>query len=225
MRKFAFLNLLILQMKIFERWTFEQVEETFDIKRVKKLEALENWLKAEYQPNTEQKKRIEHLKTRLQENAEIWNEDELKFYFLGLLVDLVEFDQEDYKFKSFLQRKLSGYIGDMALSGVVDFMVAKGKQEPKHPFFFLHEYKQERKRENDPLGQLLIAMVVAQNENNNDAPILGAYVTGRLWFFVILEGKKYSVSMAYDATQEDIFQIFAILQQAKALILAQVSKK
>ena len=108
-------------------------------------------------------------------------------------------------------------------SGNVDFVIATGKVEPKHPFFFIHErnaarYKQEKKKDNDPLGQLLVAMVTAQIRNNDDRPILGSYIVGRFWFFVILDKSEYSVSLAYDATQADILNIFAILRRAKAYI-------
>ena len=89
-------------------------------------------------------------------------------------------------------------------SGRVEWMVCTGKQRPRKPFFFLQEYKPEKVANNDPLGQLLIAMVDAQFRNSSpDLPLYGCYNIGRMWFFVFLEGKEYGVSRAYDATQED----------------------
>jgi hypothetical protein len=69
-------------------------------------------------------------------------------------------------------------------------------------------------------------MVAAQVQNADEKPILGCYVSGRNWFFVILDGKKYSVSSAYDATDEvKIKQILAILsyfkEQAEAYFSSQ----
>ena len=58
-------------------------------------------------------------------------------------------------------------------------MLAKGKMIPKIPYFCLHEYKQENRRENDPLGQLLIGMVTAQAKSEGELPIYGCYVSGR----------------------------------------------
>ncbi len=110
------------------------------------------------------------------------------------------------------------------LHGKVDFMLAQGRQEPRQPFFCLQEYKQENRRDNDPRGQLLAAMVAAQANNVPDLPIYGAYVSGRNWFFVLLEGTEYTVSPAYDAAQEDVFQVFAILSECKNEIVA-LSKK
>jgi hypothetical protein len=73
--------------------------------------------------------------------------------------------------------------------------------------------------DSDPLGQLLVAMVVAQLHNDNDMPIYGCYVVGRLWFFVMLQNKEYSVSLAYDATKTDeLNEIFAILSEVKFVI-------
>jgi len=104
------------------------------------------------------------------------------------------------------------------LSGVVDFFVATGKRYPKHPYFFIHEFKKEHESSGDPLGLLLIAMVAAQKLNNNLKPIYGCYVMGRLWFFVVLEGLDYSTSLAYDATKNDIKEIFSFLKKTKGMI-------
>jgi hypothetical protein len=103
-------------------------------------------------------------------------------------------------------------------------MVAQGKQIPRHPFFFLHEYKSEKASGNDPLGQLLIAMVYAQKENADNRPLYGVYVLGRFWFFVLLEDKIYSVSPAFDATKtEDLATILANMEKVKAGIHKQLN--
>jgi hypothetical protein len=203
-------------MKPFERWTFEDVEDTFSIKRVKNHPTLTAWLDALYEADEFVEKRLAKLQERLLNNVEAWNEEELKYQFLGLLMDLVDMDNE--KYKAFLGRKLSANFKDEILSGNVDFVIATGKVEPKHPFFFIHEYKQEKKKDNDPLGQLLVAMVTAQIRNNEDRPIMGCYIVGRFWFFVILDANQYSVSLAYDATQDDIKNIYAILKKARNYI-------
>ena len=71
-------------------------------------------------------------------------------------------------------------------------------------------------------------MIAAQQANKAvgiQNPLYGVYVTGRFWFFVILDGNKYMESLAYDATQEDIFQIFAMLKKAKYYIEEQLDEK
>ncbi|MCU0445382.1 MAG: hypothetical protein MUE85_10725 [Microscillaceae bacterium] len=63
-------------------------------------------------------------------------------------------------------------------------------------------------------------MVDAQIRNNTlEKPLYACYNIGRIWFFVILVGKEYGVSRAYDATQTDDFtDMVAILQKVKVYI-------
>ena len=82
----------------------------------------------------------------------------------------------------------------------------------------MHEYKPEKRRDNDPLGQLLIAMVAAQKVNQDNQPIYGIYVNGRNWFIVLLEGSEYAVSNPYVITTDDIFSLFALLLYFKGLM-------
>ncbi len=83
------------------------------------------------------------------------------------------------------------------------------------PYFFIHEYKREIDASGDPLGQLLIAMVGAWRQNEETFPLYGCYVVGRNWFFVLLEDNQYAVSNAFNSTQDDIFQIYSILEEIK----------
>ncbi|MCU0446056.1 MAG: hypothetical protein MUE85_14195 [Microscillaceae bacterium] len=157
-----------------------------------------------------QKKRV-NLKC-----TQVWNEDELKFMFISPLMRLVNFDSPYYKI--FTQRKFSAIINNWELNGVFDLVVSKGEQHPKQPYFFLHEYKQERKKENDPLGQLLAAMIVAQNKNEKSIPLYGCFVVRRYYYFVALQDKAYSVSNSLNATEDDLFQIFKMFRFVKQKI-------
>jgi hypothetical protein len=209
-----------MKKKNFETWNFEEVEDTFGILRIRSdFKLLKDWLCANYKTNDLEKLTIENLRFQIQENVDTWNEDELKFFFIGPLVALIGYDIVNYK--GFTQRPLSAKFEDLDIeaTGRVEFLLAKGRQNPKQPFFCLHEYKQENRRDNDPLGQLLVSMVVAQTKNNINIPIYGSYVSGRSWFFVVLFQKEYSVSRAYDATQvQDILQIFNCLTDLKIII-------
>lgn len=106
------------------------------------------------------------------------------------------------------------------LRGRVEMVVATGKQRPQTPFFFLNEYKAQRKVVTDPQGQLLIAMLAAQAKNTGlRLPIYGMYNIGQFWFFVVLAGKEYTTSKAFDATDPvDLKQIINALQYVKAHI-------
>jgi hypothetical protein len=145
---------------------------------------------------------------------------------VGDILNLANFIPSNFRkpiifgYKIFAQRPMSvKYANDtQKTEGLVEFMLAKGKQTPKKPHFFLHEYKPEKRRENDSLGQLLIAMVASQKINQDNMPVYGIYVNGRNWFFVILEDKNYAVSNAYNITDSDIYQLFAILQYIRNLM-------
>jgi hypothetical protein len=198
--------------KSFEQWLYEDVERAFGLTRLF-VHPFFNILKEQIVTLTSyQGEQLEVLRVRLFENVDAWNEDELKFMFISPLINIVDYKSNNYKI--FTQRPMSVTYenGTKTTAGKVEFMIATGKQTPRKPFFFLHEYKQENRRDNDPLGQLLIAMVAAELQNADEKPLFGCYVSGRNWFFVLLDGKEYSVSAAYDASDDiKIKQILAIL--------------
>jgi hypothetical protein len=165
-------------------------------------------------PKHSKREAIDELKTLAFMYIDSWNEDEYKFMFISQLLGLVRFVSPHYKV--FMQRPMSIRYDNNTkkTEGNVEWMLARGIQNPKQPYFFLHEYKPE-KRDNDPLGQLLIAMVTAQVANADDMPIYGIYVNGRNWFLVVLIGKKYAVSSAYDIASDSIFDLFAILEHLR----------
>lgn len=204
-------------MRSFDTWTYEQVEDSFGLVPLRTNDTFEHWLKAEgYEPDAAEKVILDKYRNLLFDEVKNWNEDELKLFFIGPLLSLINFYTPN--FKAFAQKNLSIETPEVSASGKVDFLLARGKVIPKLPYFCLHEYKQENRRDNDPLGQLLIAMVAAQYKNEMKMPIYGSYVSGRNWFFVLLDNKNYILSNAYNASDEDIYQIFAILKKCKALI-------
>jgi len=203
-------------MPTFGSYNYEQVEDTFGIEKVNNLPLLEEWLSATLEIDEMHRFMLNRLKTHLLEQVLNWNEDEVKMFFIGPLIELARVETKD--FKPFTQRFLAATLNGIEVNGRVDFMIAKGKRTAKPPYFCIHEYKQETDSDGDPLGQVLIAMLAAQALNEQKIPILGAYILGRNWFFVVLTDKTYAMSDAYVATSEDIFQIFAILQKSKEII-------
>ncbi len=93
-----------------------------------------------------------------------------------------------------------------------------GNNLQKSHFSFGIEYKKQADTSNDPLGQLLAGMVAAQTMNPHSHPIYGVYIIRRHWYFVLLDGKIYAESLAYDATKDDIMTIVAILRRTKEII-------
>jgi hypothetical protein len=205
-----------MRKKNFETWTYEEVEDTFSLVKLSSFDLFDQWLAAAHEPDHVRTVLMDEIRKDLIEYANSWNEDELKMCFISPLIALIHYSNPQYKI--FTQRNLSAKFEDLGVeaNGRIEWLISKGKQKPKQPFFCLHEYKQENRMDSDPLGQLLVAMVVAQFTNDIPLPIYGCYVVGRLWFFVLLQGNEYSVSLAYDATKEDeLKQIFAVLSEVK----------
>ena len=139
-----------------------------------------------------------------------WNEVELENKFISPMIVLSE--TADEKCSYFLERELSTTIDEYDLSGKVDGMIATGFRSPKKPYFCLNEYKRGTDPDGDPKGQALIAMLVAQRLNDNQAPIFGCFVIGRIWQFMILEGNQYTISRDFSCVDNEVFDIFRILK-------------
>jgi hypothetical protein len=211
-------------MKPFERWKYEEVELTFGTERVKKHPVLDAWLEADEPADDFEKRILLMYHEQLVQKVDAWNEDELKFFFIAHIITLVNFTKPKV-YSSFTQRTITAKRTDLQgnevdLRGRIEFFVARGEQIPRQPFFFLHEYKPLNKTTpSDPLGQLLIAMMATQTLNDNTRPLFGAYVTGKLWNFVVLKDNQYAVSASFDAIREDeLFKIFSILKRCKSYI-------
>lgn len=207
----------------FEQWYDEDIEEVFGIEKVRSEIhlKLQEWLQIEKVFGLN--KRVMLLQNLLLENVDAWNEEELKMLFISPLLSEVNFNFFPH-YKVFLERKATIKTGTVEAQGKIEWMVAQGRHRPKSSFFFLHEYKREGGGTYNPLGQLLVAMVYAQTENEGNFPIYGSYVVGRLCFFVVLDDKKYAVSRAYDATQDDdLPQIIENLKKVKKYIHQQLN--
>jgi len=210
-------------MKSFESWIIDEIESVFEINHVRNHKLLVDWVNCEVTITDINRSFLDLYKEKLYNNANFWNEDELKMNFISPIIMLVDFITN--KFKPFSQRSLSLKTDKVETSGIVDFMIATGKSRPQAPFMFLHEYKQQHpSKKNDPIGQLLIAMLAAQAKNENNFPVYGVLIEGRFWYFFILIDKQYMVSDAFDATTNDIYQIYSILYKVKEYINQLVTK-
>jgi len=203
-------------MKSFSKWTILEVDDEFQVEQQKSSQLLQDWLDHEETISQGEVETLLELQSNLIEHVYNWNEYELQFKFIAQLLLLVKFDQKEYQ--SFMERVISAPYKDNTISGDIDFMVARGRRAPRIPYFFLHEHKKDVNSSGDPLGQLMIAMIAAQILNGDQHPVYGAYVVGRAWHFVILEDKQYAVSLAYDATKDEIKNIFCILKRVKEII-------
>jgi hypothetical protein len=204
-------------MSNFKSWTRDKLSDRFGLEQTFENLVLQEWLAQKTDIDAFEKESLQRIQKIMLRYVDYWNEEEVKLKFIGNLLTLINFDSK--KISAFADRDFSGIVDGELLSGKPDFMVARGKQEMKAPFFFVHEYKKELDNDSqDPAGQLLAAMLLAYESNLNipelkEKPVYGVYVIGRLWFFVILQANEYAISLAYDSTHEDqLLDIFRILK-------------
>jgi hypothetical protein len=156
--------------------------------------------------------------------GEYWNEEELKMNFLAHIFFVAQL-RELKKIDIFYERTLSWEFNGKTERVICDCLLAKpfGIYAPQIPYFFLQEFKKQKQNE-DAEGQMLLAMLIAQQENANGKPLYGCYLQGKFWVFTTLHDKNYCVSRAYDATQTtELHHIIFILRQLKKVILTELS--
>ncbi len=198
----------------FREWTLDKIEDIFQLYEVNSLPILEKILTFDFYLSEYQKTYLSTLAQNYKLfGGDDWNEVELENKFISPLIVFSEIDNKQFAY--FLERELQAIIGEYELSGKVDGMIATGYRKPKTPFFCLNEYKRQTDPNGDPRGQVLIAMLVAQQLNANNKPVFGCYIIGSSWYFVALQDKQYAISNVYTATDEEIFDIFRILKGLK----------
>lgn len=154
----------------FKKWTTQEVEEKFKLKRIKNCKSLEAWLHVDGLKMPEKTKlALEKLRDKLDFYGFHWNEDELIWYFVSRFFALIDLESPYYQL--FVNRSIEAHVGDYLMKGRVDAIVASGRYDPKAPFYCFHEYKKEKGSADDPIGQLLSAMLFGRKLNQEDKPI------------------------------------------------------
>ena len=192
--------------------------DTFGLERLRPPQPnLEDWLSATGELNEDDEKLLNRVLIKLIDNADSWNEEELKMHFISMIILLADIDPA---IRTYYDREISAEIEGHFVSSKVDMMLSKGIGELiKTPYFFLHEYKREKKYSGDPIGQMLGGMLIGQAKNNNDKFVYGCYVQGRNWYFSLLDGKKYVISKGFDSSEmEEVHQIIFILRKINTII-------
>ncbi len=213
----------MIETIFFSKCTKELLKETFGLHQIWTSPLLDEWFERAEAINPEdfELKVLEVIRHTLIRRCDDWNEFELSEHFIGPLIAIVDFNT-DY-FSTFLERPLEAEVGEYKLMGKPDLMVAKGETTPKIPYFCFQEYKKQIDPEGNPLYQALGEMLAAASLHPSKHPIYGVGVIGKLWHFVILQGKEYAISKGFLADDEDIVTIFKILKALK-IILIEIAK-
>ncbi len=206
-----------IKTKSFEKWTQQELMKTFNLNKLNQLPVLEAWLTLTLPPELALTPAEREFLTKKQFEAiefiETWSEQELIIRYIAHILEFAHLSQRDYQ--PFAQRQLKAKVGDYYLSGMVDLMIASGHFEPESPYFCFHEYKRTHTgHDSDPVGQLLATMLAAQAINqdiNQLQPIYGVYVIGRLWYFAVLLKSEYAISLPFDSTKAELWDIMRLL--------------
>ena len=148
-----------------------------------------------------------------------WNEEDLKMNFISQILPIAHL-LPNGRYSTFYEKTITGVVDGITLTTKTDFMVATGVLgNAVTPYFHFQEYKPLRRPSGDSMAQLLEAMLIAQEKNSNRKPIYGCEIIGESWRFVVLEGKSYCVSKAYDSIDRDgLLDIIAILRNFKHIL-------
>jgi hypothetical protein len=210
----------------FYQFRGDKMMDTFGIRPVKQCSFLEEWLNAYTNLTDFEDQTLEAALIRYEKMGRGWNEEELKMHFISAVLNVADPNIEGVC-KTFFERPLDGIIGQYELHVITDCMVATPKLggSPVKPFFFLQEFKQAQLwGKTDPQGQMLAAMLLAQQQNADGKCIYGCFVKENNWRFATLTGSDYCVSPQFDSTKKpELLQIVYILRKLKELILARVT--
>ena len=206
-----------MQKSDFKEWTLDKIDDAFGLRQERRLPILEELLAFEYQADDYETRYLSGLSENyIVLGGDDWNEVELENKIISPIIVFSDIANQQYSY--FLERDLAVTIDDYELSGRVDGMIATGYRNPKVPYFCMNEYKRQTDPNGDPKGQVLIAMLVAQQLNENTKPIFGSYIIGRNWCFMALVGKEYAVSKDFSCVDDEIFDIHRMLKSLKVQI-------
>ncbi len=200
----------------FSKVTFEDLQEVVDITEVLDYSAFDEWFQFEYHLSQDEEAFLSTLLAQNLRFLDTYLEEELKAQFIIPLLNKVNFFYHDAR--GWYERPLHTRIHHVLFQGRTDYMVARGIETPKEPYFFIQEYKQEF-GDRHPKNPLLAEMMVAL-ELNKVSQIRGAYVMGKSWTFVILnkyDDARYEYFRSQDFSAIKIPELHGIYRNLQAI--------
>jgi hypothetical protein len=208
-------------MEILENvYDYAEVVERFNIEKQAECTTLDNWLDVSGTLTEIEQYILDAVQKDIKLVGRDWNEEELKMNFVAMVFFVAKLNVPK-KIQVFYERRLNGEVEGIAISVKVDGMLATptNANRPKTPYFFLQEFKRSLGDDHDPEGQMLAAMILAQELNKDGHPLFGCWLQGKFWNFTTLVKKNYCVSKTYDASDPiDLQQIVLILRKLKELV-------
>ncbi len=212
-------------MSTFGQWKRQALAKRFGLIEKNNHPDLLHWVNATAKIDDLSKKSLLKMQKSIARKYLDFSEWELALKVIARIIQEVNFDGNTIR--SFSLRDMRATIDNEELNGKPDWVVATGSQDPEKPYFFLQEHKKSFDNEGDPIGQCLAAMLVAQTLNQEPNEILyGSFVVGADWYFMILKGKEYSISLPYSTTKEiELLQIYQILKTLKIRLFTMLGEE
>ncbi len=198
------------------------IAEVFDLTRPNQCKHLNNWLSATYSLTTTETDLLDKVYAEMLVSSDYLNEEELKIRLIGPLFQIANVD-DDTRVRVFYERPLSADVNGYSLSVICDCMVAASTifRTLTHPYFFLQEFKKAKGEKRDPEAQMLVAMLAAQEANQDNAPVYGGFLIGSVWRLATLVGRDYCTSRQYFASQkDDLLALAFALRHLKGLTVS-----
>ena len=199
-------------------WEEGLIIKTFGLTKIfENFPLLNAWLTVENDLDATDIQLLEKRRQKLIRSMSGWNEETLKMKFIAFILDMVEYDSDE--FEGTFDAEMKGVVQGQRLSVIADYAVSKATYGFKEqPYFYFHEYK-PRKKANDPFAQVLLAMLIAQDRTEQVKRLYGCAVMGENWYFMVLDNKTYSISNAFVSTNPDgLQQILLILRKFKHIL-------
>lgn len=207
-------------------WREGELIHQFQLVRIATEETplLKEWLSVESPIlNPLEQMIFDNILLKAQKSITGWNEEDLKIKFIGPVLELGQMYDDD-NVVGYFDKTISATVEGIKLTVKSDFMLAKGILDVfRNPYFHFQEYKPNKNPSGDSMAQLIEAFLIAQVKNDNGNPLYGVEIIGANWKFVVMEGKKYCISVAFDATQkEGLMKIIAILRKFRKILYEQL---
>lgn len=209
--------------KKIKQYSEAELIKLFDLKRLIGNQAhplLEEWLTvSDISLSNNEQETFDAILEDAVQNIANWYEEDLKMQFIAFVLKLGHL-KNTARYHPYFERVIEATVEEHHLKIKTDFMLAKGILNiPEVPYFHFQEYKRQTDPNGDPIGQLLEAMIIACELNQNAKPIYGCYVIGKFWNFMVFENETYCISESYDCTKHNgLLQIIAILRKFKEIL-------
>ncbi len=208
--------------KSVKSWREGELIKQFNLKRIigTKTPLLEEWIDVEIPQFNESEQYIfERVLMRGQKSLVAWSEEDLKMKFISPIIELGNLN-DDENIVGYFDKTISATVEGIPLIVKSDFMLAKGILNVfETPYFHFQAYKPQLNPSGEPMAQLLEAFLIAQVKNNNNMPLYGVEIVGKQWTFVIMEGKEYCISKAFDAIdRSDLLKIIAMFRKFRHIL-------